>query len=259
MQKFILIAGPCLAESKAMLIQTVESILETIQNYDLEFYFKASFRKANRTSAKSFAGVGDETALNWINEIGKEFSVKTLTDIHSVNDCELASKFVDVLQIPAFLCRQTELLTAAGSTGKAVNIKKGQFLAAKDMSNAAEKVASTGNTNILLTERGTFFGYHDLVVDFRNIIIMKNTGYPVIYDATHSVQQPSIGEQSGGRREYILPLAKSAIACGVDGIFCETHPDPVNAKSDSATQLKLDDFASFIGILFRQFKFVKNA
>lgn len=258
LQRFILIAGPCLAESKTVLVQTIEGILDTIQNFDLEFYFKASYRKANRTSGKSFSGVGDETALNWIKEIGKEYGVKTLTDVHSVDDCELASNFVDALQIPAFLCRQTDLLIAAGKTGKVVNIKKGQFLAAKDMANAADKVASTGNNQIMLTERGTFFGYHDLVVDFRNIIIMKAIGYPVIYDATHSVQQPSIGDQSGGLREYILPLAKSAIACDVDGIFCETHPDPINAKSDAATQLKLDNFKEFFNELIKLNELTKN-
>lgn len=259
MQKFVLIAGPCLAESKQILYRTIEGILESINNYDIEFYFKASYRKANRTSGTSYEGVGDETALNWLLEISQEFGVKTLTDVHSVTDCELAAKFVDVLQIPAFLCRQTDLLKAAGLTGKMVNIKKGQFLAAKDMANAASKVSSTGNNGIFLTERGTFFGYHDLVVDFRNILIMKNFGYPVIYDATHSVQQPSISDQSGGLREFILPLAKSAVAVGADGVFCETHPEPALAKSDSATQLKLDEFPVFIKTIYTQYEYFQHA
>jgi len=249
LHKFILIAGPCLAESSEMLEQTAELILESTKDYDIDLIFKASYRKANRTSGDSFEGVGDIKALEWIAQIGKKYNLRTITDVHNIQDCEMAAQYVDALQIPAFLCRQTDLLVAAGKTGKMINIKKGQFLAAKDMQKAAQKVASTGNNKIMLTERGTFFGYHDLVVDFRSLPIMSGFSYPVIYDATHSVQQPSQGEQSGGLRQFILHLAKAAIAVGVNGIFCETHPNPEKAMSDAATQIKLDEFPSFIKTL----------
>lgn len=256
--KFKIIAGPCLAESEEVVMKTAETLASITKQLDVDFYFKASYRKANRTSAKSFEGVGDEIALGWIAQAGKEFELKTLTDIHTAEEAFLAADFVDVLQIPAFLARQTELLTAAGKTSKIVNIKKGQFMAPDDMIKAAGKVIATGNHHVWLTERGTFFGYHDLVVDFRSLSIMKQIGLPVIYDATHSVQQPSVGEQSGGRREFIDSLARAAVSVGVDGIFFETHPDPAKAKSDAATQLNLHDAERFIVRLLELNEFIKN-
>jgi len=256
MEKLKLIAGPCLAESKEMLIQCVEHLLNICSKYDnIDFYFKASYKKANRTSGGSFAGVGDNVALQWFDEIRKEYNVKMLTDIHSVEEVESVSKCVDVLQIPAFLCRQTELLVAAAKTTRPVNIKKGQFTTPDAMKKAAEKVLATGNNNVWLTERGTFFGYNDLVVDFRSLIIMKEFGFPVIYDATHSVQKPSIGEQSGGNPQFIFPLAKAAISLCIDGIFFETHPEPKNAKSDSETQLPLSEAEKFIEMILNMYNY----
>ena len=234
-----IIAGPCVVESKKLLVQTASELKNICENLGFEFIFKSSFKKANRTSINSFTGIGDEKALGFLNDIRKEFDVKVITDIHTVEDVKLASEYVDILQIPAFLCRQTDLLIAAGESGLPVNIKKGQFMAPEDMEKAAEKVVSTGNKEVWLTERGASFGYHNLVVDFRSILVMKDFGYPVIYDATHSLQQPSIGEQSGGLPQFIPALTRAAVAVGVDGIFFETHPDPKNAMSDSATQLPL--------------------
>jgi len=220
--------------------------------------YKASFRKANRTSIKSFEGVGDETALAWINTYAKKYNLPSITDIHNIENAILAAKYVDVLQIPAFLSRQTELLIAAGKTGKAVNIKKAQFMAPEDALKAAEKVLSTGNNQVWLTERGTFFGYHDLVVDMRSLLVMKSAGFPVIYDATHSVQQPSLGEQSGGQRQFIRSLARAAVAVGIDGVFFETHPNPTGAKSDAATQLPLSEADDFIYKLLELNDFIKR-
>lgn len=255
MNKFIIIAGPCLAESFTILDEVADKLCKVIDFSKVDFYFKSSFRKANRTSINSISGFGDENALEWIYEIGKKYNVKTLTDIHSVQDAILAAKYVDVLQIPAFLSRQTDILIAAGETGKIVNIKKAQFMAPEDVIKAAEKVKSTGNNKIMLTERGTSFGYHDLVVDFRSMIIMKKSIYPVIYDATHSVQQPSKGEISGGQPEFIFPLAYSAINTGIDGVFFETHPDPKNALSDSATQMNLKEVEKFVNNIVKLYEF----
>jgi 2-dehydro-3-deoxyphosphooctonate aldolase (KDO 8-P synthase) len=224
----------------------------------LDFYFKASYRKANRSSIKSFEGIGDEKALDIIKNAAERYHLTTLTDFHTAQEAEIVSNYVDVLQIPAFLARQTDIITAAAKTGKIVNIKKGQFMAPDDMKKAVEKVKAFSENDIWLTERGTFFGYHDLVVDMRSITRMKTIGYPVIYDATHSVQQPSIGEQSGGLKEYILPLAKAAISSGADGIFFETHPDPINAKSDSATQLDLRNARNFIESILELFNFINK-
>ncbi len=239
-KKFIIIAGPCVVESHEMLDETASYLKQVCSKYNVEFFFKSSYKKANRTSSSSFTGIGDEKALSMLAEIGRKYTLPVLTDVHSTSEVKLASEYVDVLQIPAFLSRQTELLRAAGNTGKIVNIKKGQFMAPADMRKAAEKVSATGNNNIMLTERGTFFGYNDLVVDFRSLVIMRQFGFPVIYDATHSLQQPSIGEQSGGQPQFIPALARGAAAVGIDGLFFETHPDPPRAKSDSATQLPLD-------------------
>ena len=242
----IIIAGPCVVESRDMLFKTAETLLSALKDKLTEFYFKSSYKKANRTSYESFTGIGDIQALDYLRQVGDTFGVKILTDVHSVEEVKVAADYVDVLQIPAFLCRQTELIKAAAETGKTINIKKGQFVGADTMLNAAAKARFFGSENIWITERGTFFGYHDLVVDFRNVIQLKNSNETVIYDATHSVQQPSIGKQSGGRREFIFPLAKAAIAAGVDGIFFETHPDPSKALSDAASQLPLDEASKFI-------------
>lgn len=258
MKKFILIAGPCLAESLSLLDEVCHELVNSIDLDQVDFYFKSSYKKANRTSIKSISGFGDEKALDWISQIGSKYKVKTLTDVHSVQDVEMATNYVDVLQIPAFLSRQTDLLLAAGESGKHVNIKKAQFMAPEDVIKAAEKVESTGNKNIFLTERGTSFGYHDLVVDFRSMIIMKHSNYPVIYDATHSVQQPSKGDISGGRPEFIIPLAYAAINVGIDGIFFETHPNPKAALSDSATQLELNLSKSFIDDILKIYHFRSN-
>jgi 2-dehydro-3-deoxyphosphooctonate aldolase (KDO 8-P synthase) len=244
--QFILMTGPCVIESKELLIEVAQTIKPIAEELDFKFVLKGSFKKANRTSVNSFTGIGDELALGYLAEVGQQFGVETITDIHTTQDAELASKYVDYLQIPAFLSRQTDLLLAAGNTGKKINIKKAQFMSPYDMQKAAEKVASTGNTNILMTERGTFFGYNNLVVDFRSLVIMQKFGYPVIYDATHSLQQPSIGTESGGQPEFILPLAKAAVATGIQGLFIEAHPNPKEAKSDAATQYKLSEMKDLL-------------
>lgn len=246
-----IIAGPCLLESEEMIDVVAAKLSQLSDKYSFKLYLKASYKKANRTSLNSFSGIGDELALSILSNTARKYNLECLTDVHTVEEVKLATQFVDVLQIPAFLARQTELLIAAGESGKIVNIKKGQFMAGKDMHKAAEKVASTGNNNIWLCERGTFFGYGDLVVDMRNLMIMKESGYPVVYDATHSVQQPSISDTSGGKREFALGLAKAAAAIGIDGMFLETHPDPKNAKSDAATQIKLDEVEEFIATVLK--------
>ena len=251
MKRFKIIAGPCVVESKELLEEVSETLLSICSKFDVDFIFKSSYKKANRTSAGSFTGIGDDLALSYLTEIRKKYNIPVLTDVHTDSEAEKAAGFVDILQIPAFLCRQTDLLIAAGKTGKTVNIKKGQFLAPDDMAKAAAKVESTGNKDIWLTERGTCFGYHDLVVDFRSILIMQKTGYPVIYDATHSLQQPSVGIESGGYPEFIPALAYAAVAAGADGIFFETHPNPSKAKSDSATQLPLSTTKKFIENIIR--------
>jgi 2-dehydro-3-deoxyphosphooctonate aldolase (KDO 8-P synthase) len=252
------IAGPCLAESKEMLTEVAEELKAISFELDIDLIFKASYRKANRTSGDSFAGVGDITALEWLADIGNSYDMKLLTDVHSAEEAKMAAKYVDYLQIPAFLCRQTDLLIAAGETGKWVNIKKGQFISAETAIKAAQKVVSTGNNNVMLTERGTFFGYNDLVVDFRSLKIMADSGFPVVYDATHSVQKPSISNESGGYPEMIPILAKAAVAVGVNGIFFETHPSPKDAKSDKETQLPLTLANKFISDLLFLNKMTKN-
>lgn len=246
MNKFTIIAGPCVVESKEMLQEVASVVFPICNELGFDYIFKASYRKANRTSVASFTGIGDERALEYLAEIHTEFGVPTITDIHTAEEATLAAQFVDVLQIPAFLCRQTDILQAAGMTGKTVNIKKGQFLAPADMAKAAAKVQATGNNSIWLTERGTTFGYHDLVVDFRGLVIMRESGYPVIYDATHSVQMPGGGEQSSGQPRFIRSLARAAVAVGIDGLFVETHPNPQKAKSDAATQLPLSEIRNFL-------------
>ena len=248
--KLILIAGPCVVEGRDMLMQTAEHLRKVTESLPVTFIFKSSYRKANRTSAGAFSGIGDDEALSLLLEVKDQFTVPILTDIHTDAEAAIAADVADVLQIPAFLSRQTSLLEAAAATGRVVNIKKAQFMAPEDVVKAAKKVTSAGNDQVWLTERGTSFGYHDLVVDYRGLVSMKESGFPVIFDATHSVQRPSAGTSSGGAPEFIPALSRAAAAVGVDGIFAETHPDPANAKSDAATQLPLDSFASFLdGVL----------
>ena len=242
-----LIAGPCLVESREMAMEVAAELDRIRKAEDIPVIFKGSYRKANRSSASSYTGIGDREALEIMREIRETFGMPVLTDVHETSEVELAAAYVDVLQIPAFLCRQTELIVAAASTGLAVNIKKGQFLAPQDMAYAAEKAASTGNRKIMLTERGTTFGYHNLVVDFRGLPIMADSGWPVILDVTHSVQLPGAGAGvSGGDRRFLMPLARAAVATGVDGLFFEVHPDPATAMSDASTQAPLARFGEMV-------------
>ncbi len=235
----VLLAGPCVIENRDMIMRSAEYIRTVADRVGMPLVFKSSFKKANRTSMSGFVGIGRDEALAILAEVRGTFGLPVVTDIHTENDAAAAAEAVDMLQIPAFLCRQTDLLLAAGETGKAVNIKKGQFLAPEDMRHAAEKVVSTGNTNVLLCERGSSFGYHNLVVDMRGLVIMRELGYPVVMDATHAVQIPSQGGYSGGRPQFIAPLARAAAAVGIDALFVETHPDPPNALSDAGSQLPL--------------------
>jgi 2-dehydro-3-deoxyphosphooctonate aldolase (KDO 8-P synthase) len=239
---FFLIAGPCVIESEELVFNVAEKIIDITNRLSIPYIFKASYRKANRSKADSFKGIGDEKGLSILQKLKEEFKVPVLTDIHNPAEASLAASYkVDVLQIPAFLCRQTDLLEAAASTGKVVNIKKGQFLAPVSMKYAAEKVSNAGNEKIIFTERGTQFGYSDLIVDFRSIPEMKSYGYPVVLDVTHSLQQPNQASGvTGGRPELITTMAQAGIAAGVDGIFIETHPEPSIALSDGANMLRLD-------------------
>ena len=238
---FFLLAGPCVVEDQDTCRVIASELVTITRKLGINFVFKGSYRKANRSRIDSFSGIGDEKALQILAKIKQEFNIPIVTDIHTAEEADIAAEYVDILQIPAFLCRQTELLVAAAQTGKIVNIKKGQFLAPASMKFAADKVADSGNKNIMLTERGTMFGYGDLVVDFRGITEMQQFGYPVILDITHSLQQPNQpGGVSGGRPNMIETIARAGIAVGVDGIFLETHPEPSKAKSDGANMLKLD-------------------
>ncbi|MDH7515276.1 MAG: 3-deoxy-8-phosphooctulonate synthase [Bacteroidota bacterium] len=236
------IAGPCVVESRDLVFRTAETLAESTRRLGVPLVFKSSYKKANRTSITSFTGIGRDEALTILSDIRSAFGIPVVTDIHEVGEASAAAQAVDMLQIPAFLCRQTELLIAAGMTGRPVNIKKGQFMAPADMRHAAEKIASTGNVSILLCERGTCFGYHDLVVDMRSLVILRSIGYPVVMDATHAVQIPAAGSVSGGRPEFIFPIARAAAAIGIDALFIETHPDPPSALSDAASQLPLGQF-----------------
>lgn len=238
---FFLIAGPCVVESEGLVLEVASKVSELCSKHGIPLLFKSSYKKANRTSAASFTGLGDETGLQIIQAAGKKFQLPTTTDVHSEAEAHMAASYVDVLQIPAFLCRQTELLLAAGETGKIVNVKKGQFVSGDAMKFAVEKIKSTGNNKMLLTERGTTFGYQDLVVDYRNIPIMQQTGVPVVMDCTHSLQQPNqTSGVTGGNPQLIGTIAKAAVAAGADGLFIETHPNPAVAKSDGANMLRLD-------------------
>ena len=240
-ENFFLLAGPCVIEGEEMALRIAEKIVRITDKLHIPYVFKGSYRKANRSRIDSFTGIGDEKALKVLAKVRKTFDVPVVTDIHAPHEAEMAAEYVDVLQIPAFLCRQTDLLVAAAKTQKIVNIKKGQFLAPDSMKFAAEKVVDAGNSNVMLTERGTTFGYQDLVVDFRGIPEMKSFGYPVILDATHSLQRPNqTSGVTGGQPQLIETIAKAGIASGVDGLFMETHEDPSVAKSDGANMLKLD-------------------
>ena len=237
---FFLLAGPCVIEGEEIAMTIAGKIRVITDKLKIPFVFKASYKKSNRSRFDSFTGIGDENALKILKKIRTEIKVPVLTDIHSVEEAAVAAEFVDILQIPAFLCRQTELLVAAAITGKVINIKKGQFLAPSAMQFAANKVIESGNEKVMLTERGTTFGYQDLVVDYRGIIEMKKTGLPVVLDITHSLQQPNQRSGvTGGKPELIETVAKAGIAVGVDGIFLETHPEPSSAKSDGANMLNL--------------------
>lgn len=249
---FFLLAGPCAIEGEEMAMHIAETIKRITDKLGIPYVFKGSYRKANRSRVDSFTGIGDEKALNILQKVGQTFGVPTVTDIHETHEAALAAKYVDVLQIPAFLCRQTELLIAAAKTGKTVNIKKGQFLSAEAMRFAAQKVVDSGNPNVMLTERGTTFGYGDLVVDFRGIPTMRQFGFPVVMDITHSLQQPNQASGvTGGQPQLIETIAKAAIAVGADGLFIETHPDPQNAKSDGANMLPLDQLVNLLTKLVR--------
>jgi len=255
LSNFLLISGPCVVETRSIAFRTCEKLKEITEKLKIPFIYKSSYIKANRTSSDSFRTIGIEKSLQILSDIKKEFGVPILTDIHSEIEVEIAAEVADVLQIPAFLSRQTELLEAAGESGKIVNIKKGQFLAPEDMKYQAEKVAATGNRKIFLTERGSTFGYNNLVVDMRGLVIMRRFGYPVIFDATHSIQMPSKENGvSGGSPEFIPSLARAAAAVGVDGFFIETHPEPKKALSDASSMIKLDKMEG----LLKQLKEIFN-
>ncbi len=240
-KNFFLIAGPCVVESEDLIMEVAEKVFDICKRLNIPYTFKASYRKANRTSAGSFTGIGDEEAMNLLKKVKEKFSIPVTTDIHTAEEAGIAAQYVDVLQIPAFLCRQTDLLIAAAKTGKIVNVKKGQFVSGEAMKFASDKIIKAGNNKVILTERGNSFGYTDLVVDYRNIPIMKNHGVPVVMDCTHSLQQPNQNSGvTGGNPQMIETIAKAAIATGADGLFIETHPDPSCALSDGANMLKLD-------------------
>ena len=252
-ENFFLLAGPCVIEGEDMAMRIAERVMSLTADRNIPYVFKGSYRKANRSRLDSFTGIGDEAALRVLRRVRETFNIPVVTDIHSAEEAEMAAEYVDILQIPAFLCRQTDLLVAAAKTGRIVNIKKGQFLSPDAMKFAAEKVVSEGGAgNVMLTERGTTFGYQDLVVDFRGIPQMKKFGYPVVMDITHSLQQPNqtVGV-TGGMPEMIETIAKAAIAVGADGLFIETHENPAVAKSDGANMLQLDLLEGLLDKLLR--------
>ncbi len=259
-KSLFLIAGPCVVESEKLTYAIASRISEISENLNIPFIFKASYIKANRTSGSSFRTSGIQKSLEIIKNTGEKLKVPVLTDIHSESEAEFAADYADILQIPAFLSRQTELLEAAGNTGKIINIKKGQFLAPEDMKYQIKKIESTGNKKIIITERGTSFGYHNLVVDMRSLAIMKKFKYPVVFDATHSLQMPSMENGvSGGTPEFIFPVARAAVAAGVNGIFIETHPNPAKALSDAKTMLPLNKLENLLKQLIAIHKLVVSA
>ncbi|MGB4774216.1 MAG: 3-deoxy-8-phosphooctulonate synthase [Daejeonella sp.] len=249
---FFLMAGPCAIEGEDMALRIAERIVKISNQLQIPYIFKGSYRKANRSRLDSFTGIGDEKALTILAKVSREFGIPTVTDIHESKEAEIAAEFVDVLQIPAFLCRQTDLLVAAAKTGKTINVKKGQFLSAASMKFAVDKVMESGNPNIILTDRGNTFGYQDIIVDYRGIPEMKSFGVPVVMDCTHSLQQPNqLSGVTGGKPALIETIAKAAIAVGADGLFIETHSDPANAKSDGANMLHLDLLENLLVKLIR--------
>ena len=257
---FTLIAGPCQLESEKHAMSVAERLKEITQKLDIGLIYKTSFDKANRTSLKGKRGAGLENSLPVFDKIRRDLNIPVLTDIHTIDQCKIVSQHVDILQIPAFLCRQTDLLVAAAKTGKIINVKKGQFLAPWDMVNVTKKIEESGNKNILLTERGATFGYNTLVSDMRSLPIMAKNGYPVVFDATHSVQQPGgMGDKSGGQREFVEYLARAAVAVGVAAVFMETHPDPDNAPSDGPNMLPLSKMSNLLKQLIEIDKLIKNA
>ena len=257
--QFTLIAGPCQLENERHAINVAEKLKEITEEHKIGLIYKTSFDKANRTSIKGKRGVGLENSLPVFDKIRKNLNIPVLTDIHTIDQCQVVSKHVDILQIPAFLCRQTDLLVAAAKTGKIINVKKGQFLAPWDMINVTKKIEESGNNNILVTERGVSFGYNTLLSDMRSIPIMAKNGYPVVFDATHSVQQPGgMGDKSGGQREFVEYLARAAVAVGVAAVFMETHPDPDNAPSDGPTMVPLSKMSNLLKQLVEIDKLVKN-
>ena len=244
---FFLIAGPCIVENETMPLEIAQQINTICEKLQIPFIFKASYRKANRSSTNSFTGIGDERALEIIAQVGKTLNIPTITDIHTAAEAKLEAKYVDALQIPAFLCRQTDLLIAAAETGLLINIKKGQFLSPEAMKFAVEKVRNAGNNKVMITERGTTFGYQDLIVDFRGVVEMKKNICPVVLDVTHSLQQPNqSGGITGGRPDLIDTIASAGIATGFDGLFIETHPNPSLALSDGANMLKLENLEKLL-------------
>ena len=256
---FTLIAGPCQLENEKHALEVANELKKITEKLGIGLIYKTSFDKANRTSLKGKRGAGLEKSLPVFDKIRKDVGIPVLTDVHTVEQCEIVSKHVDVLQIPAFLCRQTDLLIAAAKTGKIINVKKGQFLAPWDMVNVTKKIEDSGNKNILVTERGASFGYNTLVSDMRSLPIMAKNGYPVVFDATHSVQQPGgMGNKSGGQREFVEHLARAAIAVGVAAVFMETHPDPDNAPSDGPNMVPLSKMPDLLNQLVKIDKLVKN-
>jgi 2-dehydro-3-deoxyphosphooctonate aldolase (KDO 8-P synthase) len=257
---FTLIAGPCQLENEKHALDVADKLKEITQKLKIGLIYKTSFDKANRTSLKGKRGAGIDKSLPVFDKIRKNLGIPILTDVHTIDQCEILSRHVDVLQIPAFLCRQTDLLIAAAKTGKIINVKKGQFLAPWDMTNVIKKIEDSGNKNILVTERGASFGYNTLVSDMRSIPIMAKSGYPVVFDATHSVQQPGgMGDKSGGQREFVEYLARAAVAVGVAAVFIETHPDPDNAPSDGPNMVPLSELPSLLKQLIQIDKLVKDA
>ena len=256
---FTLIAGPCQLENEKHALDVASELKKITEKLGIGLIYKTSFDKANRTSLKGKRGAGLEKSLPVFDKIRKDVGVPVLTDVHTAEQCAVVSTHVDVLQIPAFLCRQTDLLIAAAKTGKVINVKKGQFLAPWDMINVTKKIADSGNTNILVTERGASFGYNTLVSDMRSLPIMAKNGYPVVFDATHSIQQPGgMGDKSGGQREFVEHLARAAIAVGVAAVFIETHPDPDNAPSDGPSMVPLSKMPSLLQQLVTIDKLIKN-
>ena len=256
---FLLIAGPCVVEAEDIVFMIADHLINLSVKYSIPFVFKASYRKANRSRIDSFSGIGDHKALKILSDVREKYSVPVITDIHNPEEAEMAAEYVDILQIPAFLCRQTDLLAAAARTGKWINIKKGQFLSGASMKHVVDKVRDSGNNKIMLTDRGNMFGYQDLIVDFRNIPVMKAIGVPVIMDITHSLQQPNQDTGiSGGKPKMIETIGRAAISVGADGIFIETHPDPANAKSDGANMLRLQEMENLLMKLIAIRKTINN-